>query len=128
MINPNLSVLLLRLTLGILMLFHGIHKIIIGLGFVQKLLLDHGLPAWLGYGVYLGEVVAPLLIIAGFYARAGAAVLALSMLTAILLTDGFFPIRLTQYGAPTIELLLIYMMMAVALVFSGPGKYALNRR
>jgi len=128
MINRDISALIQRLTLGGLMLFHGIHKLIHGLGHVGNLLAHHGLPAWLGYGVFLGEIVAPVLIILGYYARTGAVVLALSMLTAILLTDGFYPIKLTAYGAPTIELLLLYMLMAVSLFFSGPGRYALNRK
>lgn len=126
--NHDIASLVLRLTLAILMLFHGIHKLYGGIGPVESLLSEHGLPGWLGYGVFLGEVVAPVMIILGYYARVGAVLLALSMLTAILLTDGFFPIRLTAYGAPTIELLLLYMMMAVTLFFFGPGRYSLNRQ
>ena len=52
--------LLLRLLLSILILFHGVSKLIGGVGFIGGMLAKAGLPAGLGYLVYIGEVVAPL--------------------------------------------------------------------
>src|SRR5512140_3845848 len=65
------------LTLGGLLLFHGVTKLTGGIGFIERMLQGHGLRAWIAYGVYLGEIVAPLLVIAGWYSRVGAAVIAL---------------------------------------------------
>jgi putative oxidoreductase len=79
----SLGTLVLRLTLGAVVLLHGINKLQNGLDGVMRLVTAHGLPAFLAYGVYLGEVVGPLLVIAGWYARVGAGLIAINMLFAI---------------------------------------------
>ena len=60
--------LILRLTVGGLMLFHGIHKVLHpeSLNFISSNLETAGLPGMLAYGVYVGEIVAPLMIISPF--------------------------------------------------------------
>ena len=70
--DNDLGKLLLRLPVGGLMLFHGIHKLKNGLGFIEKTLADAGLPTYLSYGVLLGEVLAPLLIVFGVFSRPAA--------------------------------------------------------
>ena len=57
--------LTLRLTVGILILFHGIGKIMHpeSLDFIGSNLSNIGLPSVIAYGVYVGEVIAPLMII-----------------------------------------------------------------
>ena len=57
--NLDTGLLILRLTLGILMLFHGIAKITNGVGGIEGMLTSKGLPAFLAYGVYVGEVIVP---------------------------------------------------------------------
>ncbi len=123
----DLGKLLLRLA-TLLMLFHGIHKLMHGLGPIEGMLAKHGLPAWTAFGVYIGEVIAPLFIAMGFYARTASVVLAANMVTAIMLTGGFYPLTLTKTGGPTIELALFYLLTAVAIVLIGPGRYSINRR
>jgi len=119
--------LLLRLSV-LLVLFHGIHKLIHGISFIEGLLRTHGLPAWIAYGVYIGEIVAPALIAAGFYARIAAFVLVFNMFMAIMLTSGFYPLTITKTGGPSIELSFIYLIQAVIIFLVGPGKYGINRR
>lgn len=123
----DLGKLLLRLT-TLLMLFHGFHKLMHGIGPIENMLSSRGLPAWFALGVYVGEIIAPVLIAAGFYARIASAVLAFNMVTAILLTGGFFPLAFTKTGGPTIELALFYLLVALAIVLMGPGKYGINRK
>ena len=53
--------LVLRVALGVLILFHGVAKITGGIGFVTGALTKAGMPADLGYLVYIGEVLAPAL-------------------------------------------------------------------
>ncbi len=58
--------LILRLTLGILILLHGLFKITGGgVGGIGGMLSSHGLPGFLAYGVYIGEILAPVLLIVG---------------------------------------------------------------
>ena len=79
--------LLLRLTLGILLLFHGVAKISNpgSMKFIEGKLLALDLTSYLAYGVYIGEIVAPLLIILGIYTRFGGFLVVGNMLFAILL-------------------------------------------
>ena len=60
---------MLRLALGILILFHGVAKITGGIAFVTGGIAKSGLPPALGYLVYVGEVVGPLLVIFGLWTR-----------------------------------------------------------
>src|SRR5690625_7489874 len=71
----DLGKFLLRLTIGILILLHGVSKLSSGVGWLQGMLASQGWPAFFAWGVYLGEVLAPILIILGVYTRAGAALI-----------------------------------------------------
>lgn len=52
--NIDAGLLNFRLTLGILMLMHGIHKLINGVDGIKGMLAEVGLPGFLAYGVHLG--------------------------------------------------------------------------
>ena len=54
----DLGKLLLRLAVGGLMLFHGLHKLFGGVGFISGMLVEKGLPGFIAYGVFVGEGVA----------------------------------------------------------------------
>jgi putative oxidoreductase len=49
--------LILRITLGGLLLFHGVHKLLNGIAPIKAMVTAHGIPDAVAYGVYLGEVV-----------------------------------------------------------------------
>lgn len=51
--------LLLRATLAILLLFHGVAKIAGSIGFIAGMLAKAGMPAALGYLVYVFESLPP---------------------------------------------------------------------
>ena len=53
------------------MLPHGINKLLHAdaFAFVQSTLEAKGLPTFIAYGVFVGEIVAPLLIVLGFRSR-----------------------------------------------------------
>lgn len=124
----DIGKLILRLTLGGLMLPHGIQKITAGVTRISGMLEGHGLPGALAYGVYAGEVLAPLLVLAGFYSRVGALVIVVNMLFAIgLVHMNDLPV-IARTGGWGIELQAFFLFSALALVFLGPGRYAVNRR
>jgi putative oxidoreductase len=122
----SIGKLILRLTLGGLILMHGIAKLAGGIGFITDTVTGAGLPAFFAYAVYLGEVVAPLLLIAGWYSRIGAAVIAISMLFAIGLVHGAEFFTLNQTGGWALELQGMFLFTAIALVLIGPGQYRIN--
>ena len=124
--NLDTGLLLSRIAIGFPMLFYGIGKMIHGIGFIQQTLVDKGLPAFLGYGVYVGEVIAPILLLLGWRTRLAGAVFAINCVTAILLVQSSAIFSLNENGGWQIELLMIYALVAVSLFFTGGGKYALS--
>jgi putative oxidoreductase len=118
--------LVLRAALAVLLLFHGFSKLTGGIGFVAGMLAKAGLPAALGYLVYVGEVVAPLMILAGMFTRPAALVVAINMIVAVLLvhTGQFF--TLDKTGGWALELQGIYFFAAVAVALLGAGRYSLG--
>lgn len=120
--------LVLRLSVGIMMLFHGVDKIINGIGGVKHLVVNAGLPEFLAYGVYVGEIVMPIFIILGAYVRVASSVLALNMVAAIFLAYGGAILSLGKQGAPVFELPFLYLIISVAIYILGSGKYALNAK
>jgi putative oxidoreductase len=125
--NIEVARLLLRLSLGVLILFHGIHKVIYGIGGVKAMLSSSGLPEILAYGVYVGELIAPIFIILGLYARVASLVLAFNMLVAIFLAYGF-SFSLAKYGGLSMESPLIFMIMSILVALLGSGKYSVNNK
>ena len=120
--------LLLRLTLGLLMLLHGIAKIGTGVGGIASMLAGSGLPGWIAYGVYVGEVIAPLMVIFGFHARTGAALIVVNMVFAIALAHLPDLGRIGQGGGWALELQAFFLFTAAAVALLGPGRYSINRR
>ena len=128
MLDANIGQLVLRLSVGGLMLFHGIAKIMHtgSLDFIAGMLASYGIPGVLAYGVYIGEVVAPIMIIVGFKARIGGLIVVVNMLFALVLahTGDFF--SLSEHGGWMIELQMFYLLSAVAVVFLGSGRLAVK--
>lgn len=120
--------LVLRLTLGLLMLLHGIAKLRTGVSGIEGMLEGNGLPGFIAYGVYVGEVLAPLMLILGFHARTGAVLIAVNMLFAIGLAHLGDLASLSRTGGWAIELQAFFLFNAVAVALLGPGRYAINRR
>ncbi len=124
----DIARLLLRVTLGVLILLHGIAKLQDGVGGIEDMLAARGLPAQLAYAVFIGEVLAPLMLIFGFYARIGAVLVAINMVVAIVLVHMGQLASLNEQGGWAIELQAIYLVSAIALALSGPGRYGINGR
>ena len=124
--NIDLGILISRISLGVLMLLHGSAKVLYGLDFIKGMLEQAGVPSFIAYGVILGEVVAPILIITGFRSRAAAAIYAANCIVAILLAHSTELFTLNQFGGWTAELLGLYLFGSVALFFTGAGRYSLS--
>lgn len=126
--NDALGKLTLRLTLGILMLFHGVAKILNpgSLKFIGKQLSTISLPEMLAYGVYLGEIIAPLMIILGIFSRIGGLLIAGTMVFAIVLVHSNELFSLTEHGGLALELQLFYLLMGLAVFLLGSGRIAVK--
>lgn len=124
----DLGKLVVRLTLGILILLHGVAKLMHGIDPIQGMVTGVGLPAVFAYGVFAGEVLGPILLIVGFYARLGAALIAANMLVAIGLAHTDELTSFTRTGGWALELQGMFLFTAVALLLMGPGRIGVNRR
>jgi putative oxidoreductase len=124
--NGSIGKLVLRLAVGGLMAFHGISKLRHGVAWMAGPLGAHHFPAWLAYGVYVAEVVAPILLIAGILTRPAALVIVFEMMMATYLVLGAKAFDLDpQTGALHAELQLLYLFGALAIAFLGSGRFAL---
>ena len=126
--QSDLGKLVLRLALGILILLHGIAKLKGGTAGIVGMVEGAGLPGVLGYAVLIGEVLAPLMVIAGFHARIGAALIAINMIVAVALAHMGELASLGQSGGWALELQGMFLFTAIALVFLGPGRFSANQR
>lgn len=128
--SPNtlddLGKLVLRLAVGILLLFHGVAKLTHGIGPIEGMLVARGLPAFFAWGVYVGEIVAPLLLILGLYTRLGALLTAISMVVAILLAHTTHWYELSGSGGWRLELQGLFLFGSVAIMLLGAGRYGIG--
>ena len=126
--TDDIGKLVLRLTLGILILLHGIAKLVGGVAGVEKVLQSIGLPSYFAFGVYVGEVLAPILVIIGLYARVGAGIIVVNMLFAVALAHRQEVFTLGKTGGWAIELQGMFLLTALALALMGPGRISINQR
>lgn len=124
--NESTGKLILRLALGALILLHGIAKITGGVGGLSGMVTAAGLPAFVTYGVYIGEVVAPILVLLGWYSRIGAALIAVNMLFAIALAHRAELFVIAKTGGWALELQGMFLFTAIAIALLGPGRFSLN--
>jgi|CXWL01.1.fsa_nt_gi putative oxidoreductase len=127
--QDDLAKLLLRVALGAMMLFHGIAKIgdTSNLTFIKETLVVKGMPEVLAYGIYIGEIVAPVLLILGLYSRIGGFLIVVNMLFAFWLMHMGDLFTLTHHGGWHLELQGFYLISGLCVLFLGSGKYALKQ-
>lgn len=126
--HTDLARLLLRVTLGLLILLHGLAKLNGGMSGIVQMVAAHGLPGALGYAVLLGEVLGPLMLIAGFHARIGAWLVFINMAVAIALVHLGQLGKFNEQGGWALELQAMYLVSALALALVGPGRFSVNQR
>ena len=124
--NDDFGKLVLRATLAILILFHGVSKLIGGVDPVMGMLAKAGLPSALAFFVYVGEVIAPLMILFGIWTRLGAVIVAINMIVAVALAHipQFF--TMSKTGGWALELQGFYFFTAVAVALLGAGRYSMG--
>lgn len=118
--------LILRVVLALLILFHGVSKVIGGIGPITGLVTKVGLPPSLGYLVFVGEVIAPLLMLFGVWTRLAALVVAINMTVAITLVHVPQIFTLNKTGGWALELQGMYLATALAIALLGAGRYSIG--
>lgn len=124
--TEDLGKLVIRSALAILVLLHGIAKLIGGIDSITGMVTNAGLPAVFAYGVYVGEVVAPLLVLIGLWTRAAAAVMAINMVVAIMLVHIPELAQMNKMGGWALELQGMFLFGAIAVALLGAGRYSVG--
>ena len=126
--NVDLGLLFMRLDLGICLFMHGFGKILHGVGGVKSILVGAGLPGFLAYFAYLGEVLAPIMIAIGFYSRVGGVLVFGSSLVILYSFYGLSNLlELTNVNGFKAELIYLYIAISLCVISSGSGKYAIKQ-
>ena len=123
--SPDYGLLILRVALGFSMLMlHGRGKLLDFSGTVAKFPALFGLPANVNLGLAIfAEVVCSALLIAGLFTRFASLILAITMGTA------FFIVHKSSLiaGPGSGELAMVYLVAYVTLLFTGAGKFSVDR-
>jgi putative oxidoreductase len=122
----DIGKLILRLSVGILLLMHGLFKFMHGIAGISALVQANGWPVWIAYGVFIGEIIAPALLILGLVTRASAVVIVLNMLIAVYLAHGHQLFQLTKSGGWLLELQGLYLFSALAIALLGAGRFSIG--
>ena len=126
--SDDLGKLILRIALAVFMLFHGWAKITKGVSGIETNLVSLGLPAFVAYGVYVGEVIAPLLILFGWYSRVGGGLIVINMIFAIVLSHRTQLLDLGRSGGWALELQGFFLITGLVVMLIGPGRFSINKR
>ncbi len=122
----DLGKLTLRLSIGILILFHGVAKLLNGIGPIEGMVVARGMPAFFAWAVFIGEVIAPLLLIIGLYTRLGALLILANMVVAIALAHSGQLFQLAGTGGWRLELQGLFLFGSLAVVLLGAGRFSLG--
>lgn len=122
---------LLRLVLGVALVYHGHGKVIPSQGAASHplsamqaythVIANLGLPGWLGYVSALTEFVGGILLVLGLLTRLAAFLAAGNMLVAVSAVT-------LHHGYKASEYPIALFAIAVMLMFAGGGAAAMDRR
>ena len=124
--QQNIGLLILRLSIGGLMLFHGYHKLIHGIDGLAGMLSSKGFPGSIAYAVYLGELIAPIFIIIGYRTKLASLFIAATMLVAMFVAHADELLKIGDHGEWALELVGLYLFGALSIFFLGAGKLAVS--
>lgn len=112
------------------MIPHGINKLLHrdALGYVQDLLEAKNLPFFISYGVFIGQILAPILIMIGYRTRIASLVLAFTCIMILYLAFSDRIFSFTEHGGWSIERPALFLFGALALAITGGGKYAISKQ
>ena len=123
------AALLLRLTVGGLMLFHGYHKISQGveegMAGIKGMLAAKDLPEILAWGVYAGELLAPAMLVIGLLVPLAGIMLAVNMGVAIYLAHSTLLADVGGMGAYALEVQAFYLVGGLCCALLGAGRFSI---
>lgn len=123
--HPDLAKLILRVAFGGMMLLHGLHKMIYGISDIIALVVHHGMPPGIGYGVYIGEIVMPIMLILGVLVRPAALIFCINLLFAWLITTPGMIFSINKVGGWGLEDIAVFFFAGLVIALLGGGRYSI---
>ena len=117
-----LALLVMRLTVGTIMVAHSYPKVFGGLHHYAGFISSLGLPSWAAYLSAFVEFLGGLLVLTGFFTRPAALAICINLCVAIWKVH----IHKGLTGNGGMELPLAVATLAFALIFFGPGPIAMD--
>jgi len=124
--QQNTGLLILRMSIGGLMLFHGIYKLINGVDGLIGMFEKMGIPGFVAYGAIIGEFLAPILIIIGYRTKLASLFVAATMLVAAFTAHTDELLKIGDHGEYALELIGLYLFGSFSIFFLGAGKFAVS--
>jgi putative oxidoreductase len=125
--SQDLGRLLVRLGVGGMLFLHGLFKIEHGVAFIEGMVRGHGLPGFVAWAVYLGEVAAPICLVLGLWTRLAGLAIAVDMLVALALVHAHELGHLGMAGGWAVELPALYLVGGLVAALLGGGRYAVGK-
>jgi len=125
--SDNIGKLFLRLSVGFLLILHGYGKINLGIEKIENILIKNDLPQILANGVYIGEIIAPIFVILGYFTRTFSFIILINMIVAIYLVHPNELISMKTNGGLILELQYFYIISSILIIIFGAGKYSLDK-
>ncbi|HWB43761.1 MAG TPA: DoxX family protein [Gemmatimonadales bacterium] len=124
-LNPDLALLVLRLVLGIIMIYHGWPKLT-NLGGTIEGFTGMGIPLPALSAIFstVAEVGGGLLLLLGVFTDIAGLLVAIDMLGAIIFVHAKNGFAVNDGGY---EWPLALLAMGLAIALAGPGRYAVGR-
>jgi len=132
--NSNIAGLIARIALGIVILPHGLQKLLGmfgGGGFSNTVdfFVSTGMPSIVAILIIVAESFGAISLIVGFFARFSAAAITLIMLGAIFMvhsTNGFFMNWLGSQEGEGFEYHILAIGLGLVVIFVGAGKASID--
>ena len=123
-LNPDLALLILRVVLGIIMIYHGWPKVT-NLGGTIEGMAGMGIPAPAVAAIFatVAEVVGGLLMLLGAFTDIAGLMFAIDILGAIIFVHAKNGFSVAKGG---MEWPLLLVAAALAIALAGPGRYAVG--
>jgi putative oxidoreductase len=124
-LNPDLGLLIVRVVLGIIMIYHGWPKLTDIGGTIQGMAgMGVPVPAVAAIFATLAEFVGGLLMLVGAFTDIAGLMFALDMLGAITFVHAKNGFSVAEGG---MEWPLLLAAAALGIAFAGPGRFAVGR-